>query len=132
MNNKTCSNVAIFLGHAIANVLGISGLALVCSDSQTFAQITPDSSLGTESSIVIPNVNVQGSLADLIEGGAIRDVNLFHSFSDFNVGDLQRVYFANPTGIENIFSRVTGGNISNILGTLGVDGGANLFFLNPK
>ena len=108
------------------------GISVAILSSETFAQITPDNSLGAESSILTPNVNVQGDLADLIGGGAIRDVNLFHSFSDFNVGDLQRVYFANPTGIENIFSRITGGNISNILGTLGVDGNTNLFFINPN
>ncbi|NEQ87031.1 MAG: hypothetical protein F6K26_45450, partial [Moorea sp. SIO2I5] len=43
-------------------------------------QITPDNTLGNESSIVTPNVNVNGNLADLIEGGAIRESNLFHSF----------------------------------------------------
>jgi filamentous hemagglutinin family protein len=43
-----------------------------------------------------------------------------------------KVYFANPLGIENILSRVTGNNLSNVLGTLGVDGGANLFLLNPN
>ena len=44
----------------------------------------------------------------------------------------QRVYFANPVGIDNILTRVTGGNPSQILGTLGVDGVANLFLLNPN
>ncbi|NEO92801.1 MAG: filamentous hemagglutinin N-terminal domain-containing protein, partial [Moorea sp. SIO3G5] len=78
------------------------------------------------------NVQVKGALADLIEGGATRGENLFHSFAEFNVGELQRVYFANPSGIQTILTRVTGGNISNILGTLGVDGPANLFLLNPN
>ncbi|NEO44723.1 MAG: filamentous hemagglutinin N-terminal domain-containing protein, partial [Moorea sp. SIO4A3] len=73
----------------------------------------------------------RGGLADLIEGGAERGANLFHSFTDFNVEELQRVYFANPAGIDNIISRVTGTNPSSILGTLGVDGAANLFLLNP-
>ncbi|AOY79057.2 filamentous hemagglutinin N-terminal domain-containing protein [Moorena producens JHB] len=58
----------------------------------------------------------------LLSGGVV---------NDFNVEELQRVYFANPAGIENIISRVTGTNPSSILGTLGVDGAANLFLLNP-
>ncbi|NEO81033.1 filamentous hemagglutinin N-terminal domain-containing protein [Moorena sp. SIO4G3] len=95
-------------------------------------QITPDNTLGNESSVVTPNVDVNGNLADLIEGGAIRESNLFHSFSDFNVAEFGRVYFANPTGIENILSRVTGAKVSNILGTLGVLGNANLFLINPN
>ncbi|NEP01058.1 MAG: filamentous hemagglutinin N-terminal domain-containing protein [Symploca sp. SIO2E9] len=57
---------------------------------------------------------------------------LFHSFSEFNVNEGERVYFNNPSGIDNILTRVTGSNLSNILGTLGVDGGANLFLLNPN
>ncbi|NEO73060.1 filamentous hemagglutinin N-terminal domain-containing protein, partial [Moorena sp. SIO3H5] len=84
------------------------------------------------SSVVTPNVDVKGALADLIEGGAIRESNLFHSFSDFNVAEFGRVYFANPTGVANILSRVTGANVSNILGTLGVLGNANLFLINPN
>jgi filamentous hemagglutinin family protein len=71
-------------------------------------------------------------LRDLIEGGAIRDTTLFHSFREFNVNDAQQVYFANPDGIANILTRVTGNNISRILGTLGVLGSANLFLINPN
>ncbi len=95
-------------------------------------QITPDNTLGNESSVVTPNVDVNGNLGDLIEGGAIRESNLFHSFSDFNVAEFGRVYFANPAGVANILSRVTGANVSNILGTLGVLGNANLFLINPN
>ncbi|MEO1393117.1 MAG: filamentous hemagglutinin N-terminal domain-containing protein [Cyanobacteria bacterium J06634_5] len=90
--------------------------------------IVPDATLGAESSQVIP----RDATTDLIEGGAIRDANLFHSFQDFNVGEGLQVYFNNPTGIDNILSRVTGGNPSDIFGTLGVEGPANLFFLNPN
>ncbi|BDA71968.1 hypothetical protein RIVM261_004690 [Rivularia sp. IAM M-261] len=42
------------------------------------------------------------------------------------------MYFSNPSGVSNILARVTGGNASNILGILGVDGGANLFIINPN
>ncbi|MEM1392181.1 MAG: filamentous hemagglutinin N-terminal domain-containing protein [Cyanobacteria bacterium P01_H01_bin.150] len=90
------------------------------------AQIIPDNTLGAESSRVLPN----GAI-DKIDGGALRDKNLFHSFKEFNINNGQSVYFNNPSGIENILTRVTGGNASNILGTLGVDGAANLFLINP-
>ena len=96
------------------------------------AQVIPDNSLGSENSIVTPNVTVKDAVADLIEGGAVRGSNLFHSFSEFNVGKGNNVYFANPDGVTNILNRVTGENASNIFGTLGVDGGANLFLLNPN
>ncbi|MEM8676689.1 MAG: filamentous hemagglutinin N-terminal domain-containing protein [Cyanobacteria bacterium P01_G01_bin.67] len=96
------------------------------------AQIIPDNSLGNEASTVTPNVEINGSPGDRIDGGALRDSNLFHSFEQFNIPDSQRVYFANPEGITNIFSRVTGSNVSEIFGTLGVNGDANLFLLNPN
>ncbi|WP_348918741.1 filamentous hemagglutinin N-terminal domain-containing protein, partial [Adonisia turfae] len=96
------------------------------------AQIVPDSTLGNEGSLLIEDVEVRGDLADLVEGGATRGGNLFHSFFEFNVDEGQRVYFANPVGIESILGRVTGENPSNIFGLLGVDGGADLFLLNPN
>ncbi|MGB6301515.1 MAG: filamentous hemagglutinin N-terminal domain-containing protein [Rivularia sp. (in: cyanobacteria)] len=104
----------------------------IVNENYTLAQLVPDKTLGNESSSIRGNVEVKGKLTDLIENGAIRDNKLFHSFSEFNIDKLQRVYFANPAGIENIFSRVTGNNPSNIFGTLGVDGNANLFLLNPN
>ncbi|MFB8789691.1 MAG: filamentous hemagglutinin N-terminal domain-containing protein [Potamolinea sp.] len=109
----------------------MSGAIVIESDS-AFAQITPDTTLDPDKSLVTPNTNIGGSPANIIDGGARRGVNLFHSFLEFNVSDGQRVSFASPVGIENILSRVTGNNPSNILGTLGVNGGANLFLLNPN
>ncbi|MEO0987348.1 MAG: filamentous hemagglutinin N-terminal domain-containing protein [Cyanobacteria bacterium J06639_14] len=96
------------------------------------AQLIPDNTLENENSVIAPGVIVQGELADLIEGGAQRGSNLFHSFETFNIDAGQRVYFANPTSIESILSRVTGGDPSNIFGTLGVDGAADLFLINPN
>jgi filamentous hemagglutinin family protein len=96
------------------------------------AQITPDSTLGNESSQINSNVLIKGSNADQINGGATRGNNLFHSFSEFNIKDGQRVYFANPSGVFNILTRVTGKDASSIFGTLGVDGNANLFLMNPN
>ena len=103
------------------------GSFIVINNTPVVTKITPDNTLGAESSRVIPDGNI-----DRIDGGALRERNLFHSFSQFNVNNGQRVYFNNPTGVENILTRVTGGNASNILGTLGVDGNANLFLINPS
>ncbi|MEQ9354096.1 two-partner secretion domain-containing protein [Coleofasciculus chthonoplastes] len=97
------------------------------------AQITPDSTLGAEGSSILPNgVVIDGVTADLIKDGASRGSALFHSFLEFNINQGQRVYFANPDGIEAIFSRVTGTDPSDILGTLGVNGAADLIFINPN
>lgn len=106
--------------------------SFLLSKSRASAQLTPDTTLGGESSVITPGVIINRQPADRIDGGASRSANLFHSFSEFNLNDGQRVYFASPTGIENIITRVTGANASNILGTLGVDGSANLFLINPN
>ncbi|MGM3307324.1 two-partner secretion domain-containing protein [Anabaena sp. WFMT] len=108
-------------------LLTITGM-LTCSNQRVFAQLTPDSTLGQENSIV----NKVNEFKDLINGGATRGANLFHSFQEFNVDIGKSVYFANPTGIENILTRVTGANVSNIFGKLGVEGTANLFLINPN
>ena len=113
--------------------LALSTISLTCFFTYPVsAQVIPDNSLGSEKSIVTPDVTVKDTLADLIEGGAIRGDNLFHSFSEFNVNDGAAVYFANPNDITNILTRVTGNNLSEIFGTVGVDGAANLFLLNPN
>ncbi len=96
------------------------------------AQIIPDQTLGSETSNIVNDQLIRGDRADLIEDGATRGDNLFHSFSEFNVNSGQRVYFFNPVGIESILSRVTGENPSAINGTLGVDGPASLFLINPN
>jgi filamentous hemagglutinin family protein len=91
-------------------------------------QLKPDNTLGGENSVIAP-IDKNN---DRIDGGAKRGANLFHSFREFNVEEGRGVYFANPSGIDNILTRVTGGNASNIFGKLGVLGNANLFLINPN
>ena len=82
--------------------------------SGAIAQIIPDNSLGSESSRTVPDT-INNLPSDRITGGATRGVNLFHSLREFNVGEGRGAYFENPTGITNIFTRVTGGKSYNIL-----------------
>ncbi|NMG10210.1 filamentous hemagglutinin N-terminal domain-containing protein [Brasilonema sp. UFV-L1] len=103
--------------------------SVIFSWNSAVAQVVEDSTLGTK---VTPNVDIKGLPSDRIDGGTTRGANLFHSFQEFSVREGRGAYFSNPAGIENIFSRVTGNNASNISGTLGVLGNANLFLLNPN
>ncbi len=61
--------------------------------------------------------------------------NLFHSFGTFDVPSNQIANFLNESGLatSNILGRVTGGNPSNIFGTIQTTGfgKANLFLMNP-
>ncbi|MCU0535298.1 MAG: filamentous hemagglutinin N-terminal domain-containing protein [Hydrococcus sp. Prado102] len=89
------------------------------------AQIVPDNTVGSQ----VERVNAK---RDRITGGTTRGSNLFHSFREFSISEGRAAYFANPAAIQTIFSRVTGNNPSQIFGTLGVEGNANLFFINPN
>jgi filamentous hemagglutinin family protein len=92
------------------------------------AQVIPDNTLGAENSVVTP-LDAQ---RDRIDGGALRGETLFHSFEQFSILENRGVYFANPEVVNTIFSRVTGEDPSNLFGTLGVLGNADLVFLNPN
>ncbi|MBD1835411.1 filamentous hemagglutinin N-terminal domain-containing protein, partial [Cyanobacteria bacterium FACHB-472] len=112
----------------LVSSLVIGGVFIASGGDCAFAQLVPDTTLGSENSRVTPI----SPTIEQINGGATRGANLFHSFQEFNVGEGRSAYFTNPTGIENILTRVTGSNASNIFGRLGVLGGANLFLLNPN
>ena len=118
------------MSHAKKYLL-LTPLLIFFQPHSTQAQITPDNTLGSENSVINQDT-INEIPSDRIDGGATRRANLFHSFQDFNVNAGRGAYFSNPTGIENIFSRVTGINPSNINGRLGVLGEANLFLINPN
>ncbi|MGK7896643.1 MAG: filamentous hemagglutinin N-terminal domain-containing protein [Xenococcus sp. (in: cyanobacteria)] len=89
----------------------------------TIAQVTPDGTTNT-------TVDVSGNDFTINQGDRAGD-NLFHSFRDFSVPTDGSAFFNNAADIANIFSRVTGGNISDINGLLRANGTASLFLINP-
>lgn len=96
------------------------------------AQLIPDTSLGKDNLGVVSDQLTEGKSSELINRGKVQGATLFHSFKEFNVTQGQRVYFDAPEGITSILSRVTGMRPSNIFGTIGVLGKADLFLLNPN
>jgi len=112
-----------------ATVLCCLWLGLPQASSQ--AQVPPITSSGL-STVVTTTGNVHDITGGTRPGGG---ANLFHSFGEFNVPNGNIANFLNDSGLatSNILGRVTGGNISNIFGTIQTTGfgGANLFLMNP-
>jgi filamentous hemagglutinin family protein len=111
-------------------------LAIPCSFSlaQADMPITPS---GLNTHIGAPTILPGGETVYDITGGTRpgNGPNLFHSFGDFNVPNHNIANFLNDSGLatSNILGRVTGGNISNIFGTIQTTGfgNANIFLMNP-
>ncbi len=96
--------------------------ATVCGMSEsTIAQVVPDNTVGTQ-------VTQAGTVFN-IDNGIRSGNNLFHSFSQFSVPTGGSAIFNNATDVQNIFSRVTGPQLSNIDGILKSQGNANLFLM---
>ncbi|MEQ9237722.1 CHAT domain-containing protein [Coleofasciculus sp. E2-BRE-01] len=108
---------------ALYSLTGLLGFAKVVQ-----AQVTPDNTAGSQTTVT-PN----GDEFD-ITGGVEAGDNLIHSFDQFSLGSDQSAIFNVDANIQNILSRVTGGDLSQINGLIKVlaDGGnPNLFLMNP-
>ena len=88
------------------------------------AQITGDGTLPTR----IQQIEMMRK----ITGGERVGNNLFHSFEEFSIPEGIEAIFENALDIQNIFTRITGSEISFIDGLLQTQGGANFFLVNPN
>jgi filamentous hemagglutinin family protein len=93
------------------------------------AQVTSDGTTNT-------TVNSIGNNFTIING-VDKGNNLFHSFSNFSItkGGSANFDLVNTPNINTIFSRVTGGNVSNIDGLIRTVNSSNpvsLFLMNPN
>ncbi|HZD13518.1 MAG TPA: filamentous hemagglutinin N-terminal domain-containing protein, partial [Candidatus Binatus sp.] len=121
----------------IAGIL-LGFLTLGSLSIQNYAQANdPITSSGLNTQVDLSATSSAGMVHYDITGGTRPGGgnNLFHSFGDFNVPTNSVANFLNETGLptSNILGRVTGGNISNIFGTIQTSnfGNANLFLVNP-
>ena len=106
----------------------ISGLLTPGMMLSAIAQVTSDGTTNT-------TVNLSGNNFTILNG-IEKGNNLFHSFSNFSVPNGSSATFdlINTPNITTIFSRVTGGNVSNIDGlirTLNSTNPVSLFLINP-
>jgi filamentous hemagglutinin family protein len=107
---------------------GILLPAILMKSGCAIAQVISD---GTTNTIV----NQSGNNFNILNG-IEKGNNLFHSFSNFSLptGTSANFDLTNTPNITTIFSRVTGGNVSNIDGlirTLNSSNPVSLFLLNP-
>ena len=90
------------------------------------AQVVTDGTTGEGKALTGPDYEIGAGL------GTEAGDNLFHSFDQFSIETGGSATFSGPGNIENIISRVTGGEISDIDGLLASSiPGASLFLFNP-
>jgi filamentous hemagglutinin family protein len=127
-NKSTIQVIAI-----VCMILSLSAINVL----PTAAQVPPITPSGLNTSVNLPSNPPSGKVQYDITGGTRPGggTNLFHSFGNFNVPNNNIANFLNDSGLptSNILGRVTGGNVSNIFGTIQTNGfgNANLFLMNP-
>ncbi|MGE0085574.1 MAG: filamentous hemagglutinin N-terminal domain-containing protein, partial [Desulfococcaceae bacterium] len=90
------------------------------------ADVVTDGTVGPAQSLNGPDFQISHDM------GKTAGQNLFHSFQKFSVFTGESATFTGPDSIENVISRVTGGEISTIDGLLRSQiGTADFFFINP-
>jgi len=90
------------------------------------AQVVTDGTVGSVVTLDGADVTITQDL------GTTSGNNLFHSFKTFDIDSGNKVTFTGSDTLENVISRVTGGEISTLDGTLKSNiANANFYFFNP-
>ena len=99
-----------------------------------------------QSTAIVPDVGsaralgttvLQSGAVFTVDGGTLAGANLFHSFSQFSLGAGDTASWTRTGGgaaaVRNVINRVTGGQTSQISGTIDSTGlpNASFFFINP-
>jgi filamentous hemagglutinin family protein len=91
-----------------------------------YAEVVFDGTLGFKGALEGPHYQIGAELGQQ-HGG-----NLFQSFSHFNINTAESATFSGSNSVQNIISRVTGGNPSHINGLIrSTVPNADMYFLNP-
>lgn len=114
-------------GFKFAQLVTIIAVATIYSTKSQAQSITPASD-GTETKI-----NINSNTYNITGGKLSGDRgNLFHSFSQFGLKQNEVANFISHPSIQNILTRVVGGDASIINGLIQVTGGnSNFFLMNP-
>ncbi len=104
----------------------VVSLFLIIINYHTHAEIVTDGTLGNRINLQAPNYQITQDLGTTVGS------NLFHSFEQFNIYSGETATFSGTENIQNVISRVTGGNASTINGTLRNSiPNANTYLINP-
>lgn len=131
--NESIRNIVLRITWIVCAVFCATAFYISAGLAQTAAPITPS---GLNTQVNLSATPPTGTVQYDITGGTRSGTNLFHSFGEFGVPNNNIANFLNDSGAatSNILGRVTGGNVSNIFGTIQTTGfgNANLFLMNPS
>lgn len=123
--------------HWLTAIVSLVCCSLPIYSDRAFADVVADDTLPNDTVVSRPNGNsIEITGGTRPENGG----NLFHSFTNFSLQSNETARFIHESGIQNIITRITGGSISNIDGTIQtlIDGttdnrgSANFFIINPS
>ena len=123
--------ISVFrLSNSFSSMLAVFTLSCIVLDTN-FPAIAQVTSAGDRTGTM---VNQNGSDFAITGGSLSGDRgNLFHNFASFNLNSSQSATFFADPAIQNILSKISGGNPSFIDGLIQINGSeANLFLINPS